>query len=70
MIAGVTMLQLINLVGNGFDISRIWSLALDSQKNSKIKNTYSIKIPLKYVMIFKYTFKASNFFRKLKLFLG
>ena len=40
----VTLLQLINHVGNGFDVSRMeisalkTSLALDSQKNSKTKN--------------------------------
>ena len=45
----VTLLQLINHVGDDFDVSRMeisalkTSLALDSQKNSKIKN-YSKKI--------------------------
>ena len=40
----LTLLQLINHVGNGFDVSRMeisalkTSLALDSQKNSKTKN--------------------------------
>jgi len=40
----VTLLQLINHVGNDFDVSRMeisalkTSLALDSQKNSKTKN--------------------------------
>ena len=51
----VTMLQLINHVGNGFEVPRMvtlvlkTSLAVDSQKNSKTKNWshYSVKIRLK-----------------------
>jgi len=51
----VTLFQLINQVGNGFDVSRMeisalkTSLALDSQKNSKAKNErhYSKKMRVK-----------------------